>query len=99
LYARATGYEYDAVKIFCNKDGKVTKVKYRERLAPDTTACIFWLKNRRKDLWRERPEAEQPLAFDPNESIEDTRRRRPQRRIGDRSRTGRRFIASCVGRA
>jgi hypothetical protein len=73
LYARATGYEYDAVKIFCNKDGVVTKVKYRERLAPDTTACIFWLKNRRKDLWRDRPEAEQTLAFDPNESIEDIR--------------------------
>jgi len=73
LYARATGYEYDAVKIFCNKDGKVTKVKYREHLAPDTTACIFWLKNRRKDLWRERPEAEQPLGFDPNQSIEELR--------------------------
>jgi hypothetical protein len=21
---------------------------------PDTTACIFWLRNRRKDLWRDR---------------------------------------------
>jgi hypothetical protein len=73
LYARANGYEYDAVKIFCNKDGVVTKVEYREHLAPDTTACIFWLKNRRKDLWRERPEAEQPLGFDPNQSIEELR--------------------------
>jgi hypothetical protein len=23
-------------------------------LPPDTTACIFWLKNQRKDLWRDR---------------------------------------------
>ena len=28
LYARATGYSYDAVKIFCTKDGKITKVPY-----------------------------------------------------------------------
>ena len=26
---------------------------YIERYAPDTTACIFWLKNRRPDLWRD----------------------------------------------
>jgi hypothetical protein len=25
-----------------------------EHVPPDTTACIFWLKNRRKDLWRDR---------------------------------------------
>jgi hypothetical protein len=45
----------------------------KKHLAPDTTACIFWLKNRRKDLWRERPEADQTPAFDPNESLEDIR--------------------------
>jgi hypothetical protein len=28
--------------------------KYREKMAPDTTACIFWLKNRRKDEWRDK---------------------------------------------
>jgi hypothetical protein len=26
---------------------------------PETTACIFWLKNRRKVEWRERQEAPQ----------------------------------------
>jgi hypothetical protein len=45
----------------------------KKHLAPDTTACIFWLKNRRKDLWRERPEADQTLPYDPNESLEDIR--------------------------
>lgn len=29
------------------------------RLPPDVTACIFWLKNRRKQNWREKPLEEQ----------------------------------------
>ena len=60
LYQRALGYEHEAVKIFCNKDGEVTEVPYIERYPPDTTACIFWLKNRRKDLWRDRMEFVEP---------------------------------------
>lgn len=58
LYAKATGYTFDAVKIFCSKDGVVTQVPYREHVPPDTTAMIFWLKNRRKDQWRDRQEHE-----------------------------------------
>lgn len=27
---------------------------------PDTTACIFWLKNRQPDKWRDKTEQEQP---------------------------------------
>ena len=27
---------------------------YVEHFPPDTTACIFWLKNRRPEVWRER---------------------------------------------
>ena len=27
---------------------------------PDTTACIFWLKNRQPDKWRDKQEQEQP---------------------------------------
>jgi hypothetical protein len=46
LYARATGYTYDAVKIFHTKNGKTIKVRYTEHVPPDVTACIFWLKNR-----------------------------------------------------
>ena len=47
LYARATGYSYDAVKIFHTKDGKIIKVPYTEHVPPDVTAQIYWLKNRR----------------------------------------------------
>lgn len=55
LYHRAIGYSFDAVKIFNGKYGVVT-VPYREHIPPDTTAMIFWLKNRRKDRWRDRHE-------------------------------------------
>lgn len=53
LYARATGYTHDAVKIFC-QDGKVIEAPYREHVPPDTGACAFWLKNRRPTEWRDR---------------------------------------------
>ncbi len=55
LFARATGYTYDAVKIF-QHDGAPVIVPYREHVAPDTTAAIFWLKNRRPADWRDRRE-------------------------------------------
>lgn len=53
LYHRAKGYTHDAVKIFLF-EGQPVVVPYTEHYAPDTTACIFWLKNRRPDLWRDR---------------------------------------------
>jgi hypothetical protein len=59
LLNRALGYEHDAVKIFCSKDGDVTQVPYREIVPPDVTACIFWLKNRKPEEWRDK----QDLGF------------------------------------
>lgn len=53
LYRRALGYSHDAVKIHVASDGGITEVPYTERYPPDTTAAIFWLKNRRPDLWRD----------------------------------------------
>lgn len=57
LYHRALGYEHDAVKIVADaKTGAEKQVPYIERYPPDTAAAIFWLKNRRPDLWREKQE-------------------------------------------
>lgn len=57
LFQRARGYTFDAVKIFMPKDATApVYAPYREHAPPDTTACIFWLKNRRPDLWRDRHE-------------------------------------------
>lgn len=59
LYQRAVGYEQDAVKIFMPKDAvDPVYAPYRERIAPDTTACIFWLKNRKKEEWRDKVDHE-----------------------------------------
>jgi hypothetical protein len=54
LYRRALAFEHEAVKIYCGKNGEVTQVPYREIVPPDTTACIFWLNNRRRDQWQDR---------------------------------------------
>lgn len=53
LYQRAVGYSYDAVH-FSSFQGVVTETPYREHCPPDTTAQIFWLKNRRPDQWRDK---------------------------------------------
>jgi len=53
LYQRACGYSYDAVKIFNSDKGGTVEVPYREHIPPDPTSCIFWLKNRRKEEWRD----------------------------------------------
>lgn len=53
LYRRALGYSHDAVKIAVNAQGEVTVVPFVEHLPPDTTAGIFWLKNRRPAEWRD----------------------------------------------
>lgn len=65
LYHKATGYTYDAVKIL-QYEGNPVIVSYREHVPPDTTACIFWLKNRRAQDWRDvqRHEHGAPGEFD-----------------------------------
>jgi hypothetical protein len=57
LYRRALGYSHDAVKIF-NDQGKPLVVPHTEHYPPDTTACIFWLKNRQKDKWSDKQDHE-----------------------------------------
>lgn len=62
LYRRALGYSHDAVKILMTKDGDVYREEYVEHYPPDTTACIFWLKNRRPDAWRDRFDVDTGLS-------------------------------------
>ncbi len=50
LYRRAVGYSFDSVKIL-QYQGKGVVVPYEEHVPPDTTACMFWLRNRRRDEW------------------------------------------------
>ncbi len=57
LFQRAVGYSHPAVKI-CAYEGHSWEHKYKENYPPDTTAAIFWLKNRQPDQWREKRELE-----------------------------------------
>ena len=68
LLKRALGYEYEEVTTeitetpYIDKRGKerVRKQKHVKKtkkvVLPDTTAQIFWLKNRRPDKWRDKRE-------------------------------------------
>ena len=68
LLRRAMGYTYtettEEVYTLDEIDPKTGKPKIKEKhlkrvtkeIPPDTTAQIFWLKNRRPDLWRDRHE-------------------------------------------
>lgn len=58
LFQRAVGFEMDAVKITSPQSGTPKVIRYRESIAPDTTACIFWLKNRKRTEWRDKQELE-----------------------------------------
>ena len=52
LLKRALGYKYDEVTY---ENGVETK-RVTKEVQPDTTAQIFWLKNRRKQQWRDKVE-------------------------------------------
>ena len=55
LYKRATGYSHPETHISVYQ-GKVIKTPLTKHYAPDTTACIFWLKNRQPNDWKDRSE-------------------------------------------
>lgn len=72
LLKRALGYDYDETYEYSNEeeiDGKKKTKKetkyYVKHCPPDTTAIIYWLKNRKAREWRDKREEE----FDNNISI------------------------------
>lgn len=52
LFRRAMGFECDETDIRVI-GGKVVQTPMRKIYPPDTTAAIFWLKNRKPEQWRE----------------------------------------------
>lgn len=57
LFARANGYEHDEVDIRVI-GGEIVQTPIRKLYPPDTTAAIFWLKNRRPAEWRDKQDIE-----------------------------------------
>jgi hypothetical protein len=73
LLKRALGYEYDEIRTEIFEDQNQAKTgdkktdkagtkkhvtKVTKKVLSDSTAAIFWLKNRRPDLWRDKQEVE-----------------------------------------
>ena len=57
LYEKALGYSFESEKIFC-VDGQIVRAATIEHVPPSDTACIFWLKNRRRKEWADRTQTE-----------------------------------------
>ena len=53
LFKRAMGMEVTEVEVRGNDENKIKRV-IKKYIPPDTTAQIFWLKNRQPELWREK---------------------------------------------
>lgn len=58
LLKRALGYNYEEI---VEEYGEITK-RVTKTALPDTTAQIFWLKNRRPDKWRDKPTNDEDTA-------------------------------------
>lgn len=72
LFQKAIGYEQDEVKIFMPANSPApVYAPFRAKVSPDTTAAIFWLKNRRPDLWRDKQDIEQRTTHEVGNSVAD----------------------------
>ena len=57
LFERATGFSHPDTHI-SNFQGDITETPLTKHYPPDTTACIFWLKNRKPVEWRDKVESD-----------------------------------------
>ncbi len=68
LYQKATGYNFTEEQAFKVKkaqhEEEVEVVEVTKHSPADTTAAIFWLKNRRPDQWRDKTEQHTTLSAD-----------------------------------
>lgn len=77
LLKRALGYSYKEVtreKIFNPETGQYELMPTKEvtkKVVPDTTAQIFWLKNRRPDMWRDKKDVSVEGSLNTASSLTD----------------------------
>lgn len=75
LLKRALGYEYTETTREAVKDPESGNIEMRvtkevtKTVIPDTTAQIFWLKNRKPDKWRDKPAYEDTSELDKLDAI------------------------------
>lgn len=63
LYKRAIGYKTKEKKVIVSMDAdgnqKPARIEtYEKEIPPDTTAQIFWLKNRKRNAWKDKQDIE-----------------------------------------
>lgn len=80
LLKRALGYEYEEVsekyEMGILTERKITK----KQVVPDTTAQIFWLKNRKPDEWRDKQTVEIPGLAEGQSKLSELLEQRRMRR-------------------
>ena len=64
LLKRALGYEYEEVKEKFEGGEMTERTVVKKEVIPDTTAQIFWLKNRKPGDWRDKQEPEDTTAIE-----------------------------------
>ena len=69
LLKRALGYEYEEVKKKFECGVMTERTVTKKEVIPDTTAQIFWLKNRKPDKWRDKPDYEDTSELDKLDAI------------------------------
>lgn len=70
LFERALGYSHPEDKIFYDsKTGETVVHETTKHYPPDTTAAIFWLKNRRPNEWRDKKEVTGNLSIIASEPL------------------------------
>lgn len=63
LYKRATGYSCKETHV-SNYQGEVTLTEITKHYPPDTTACIYWLKSRQPENWKDKIEVNASIKLD-----------------------------------
>lgn len=80
LFKRANGFKAKYKKNFVVSQGKdvgsvIKSAKEEIYFAPDPLSCIFWLKNRKPDQWRDRTEHDYNVKLDLSEKLKAARLR------------------------
>lgn len=77
LFMRAVGYQHREEKVFCH-EGMIITHETAKQYPPDSTAAIFWLKNRQPDRWRDKQEVEHSGNVGLAERLAQARKRKNQ---------------------
>lgn len=70
LLKKALGFSVEEKRIEILPDGTKKAVMITKPIPPDTTAQIFWLKNRRPDKWKDKPVYAEQVEYEDDGLIE-----------------------------